>query len=82
MIPTRDGELPFFATLRGQLGAQGASTPVGTPGAPIAICLDKLSFYEHCLRAGIPAAPTATTVDELEGDRFVVKDRRGAGRVA
>lgn len=78
LIPTRDGELPFFALLREQLAAQGTHTTVGSPEA-IAVCRDKLRFYEHCLREGILAAPTATSVDDLEGDRFVVKDRRGAG---
>jgi carbamoyl-phosphate synthase large subunit len=78
LIPTRDGELPFFAALREQLAAQGTHTPVGDPEA-IGICLDKLRFHEHCLREGIPTAASSTTVDDLVGDRFVVKDRRGAG---
>ncbi len=78
VIPTRDGELPFFAELREQLAAQGTHAPVGSPEA-IAICRDKLRFHDHCRREGIAGALTATTVDDLEGDRFVVKDRRGAG---
>ncbi len=78
LIPTRDGELPFFAALREQLAAQGTHTPIGDPEA-IGVCLDKLCFHEHCVQEGLPTAPTATDVDDLVGDRFVVKDRRGAG---
>ncbi len=78
LIPTRDGELPFFAGLRDRLAGQGTYAPVGSPEA-IEVCLDKLSFYEHCRRESIPTAPTASTLDDLEGNRFVVKDRRGAG---
>jgi carbamoyl-phosphate synthase large subunit len=78
LIPTRDGELAFFATMRDQLAEQGTYTPVGTLQA-INVCLDKLSFHDHCLQEGIPTVPTSTTIDTLEGERFVVKDRRGAG---
>lgn len=78
LIPTRDGELPFLATLRDQLEDQGTYTPIGSPDA-VDVCLDKLSFHDHCLREGIPTVPTATTVDDLAESRFVVKDRRGAG---
>lgn len=78
LIPTRDGELPFFAALREQLAAQGTHASLGSSEA-ISTCLDKLRFHEHCLREGIPTASTATALEDLEGDRFVVKDRRGAG---
>jgi carbamoyl-phosphate synthase large subunit len=75
VVPTRDGELPFLASLRDELGAY---VPVGTPEA-VAVCLDKLRFHDHCHAQGIPTIPTATVLDELDGDRFVVKQRQGAG---
>ncbi|MCW3019092.1 MAG: carbamoyl-phosphate synthase [Solirubrobacterales bacterium] len=78
LIPTRDGELPFFAALREQLAAQGTHISLGSPEA-IAVCLDKLRFHEHCLREGISTVPTATALDQLDGELFVVKERCGAG---
>jgi carbamoyl-phosphate synthase large subunit len=78
VVPTRDGELAFVAELRDELAAAGTYAPVGSPDA-IEVCLDKLRFHDHCRAAQIPTAPTATNLDELDGDRFVVKQRRGAG---
>jgi carbamoyl-phosphate synthase large subunit len=75
VIPTRDGELAFFAALRDELTAY---VPIGSPEA-VATCLDKLRFYEHCRAHGIPTVSTASALDELDGERFVVKERRGAG---
>lgn len=75
LVPTRDGELAFFAALRGDLGAY---VPVGSPEA-VATCLDKLAFHEHCREHGLPSIPTATALDALDGDRFAVKERHGAG---
>jgi carbamoyl-phosphate synthase large subunit len=78
VIPTRDGELPLFADLREQLGERGAYVPIGAPEA-IDICLDKLRFHDHCRREGVPSVPTAAALDDLDGARFVVKERRGTG---
>jgi carbamoyl-phosphate synthase large subunit len=77
-IPTRDGELEFFARLRDELAARGTYVPIGSVDA-IQVCLDKLRFAEHCERAGIPVVPTATSIDEVDGAPLVVKPRRGAG---
>ena len=75
VIPTRDGELEFFASQRDELPAY---VPIGSPDA-VRTCLDKLAFAEHCRTHGIPAPATATKLDDLDGDAFVVKERRGAG---
>jgi carbamoyl-phosphate synthase large subunit len=77
-IPTRDGELEFFARLRDELAARGTYVPIGTVDA-VQTCLDKLCFAEHCERAGIPTPPTATTVEGVDADVLVVKERYGAG---
>jgi carbamoyl-phosphate synthase large subunit len=78
LIPTRDGELPFFAGLRVELAGQGTYTPVPSPEA-VDVCLDKLRFHEHCERVGLATAPTSTAIDNLSGERFVVKERFGMG---
>jgi len=78
LIPTRDGELAWFAERRERLAEAGTCVPVGNPDA-VATCLDKLAFHDHCRALGIPTPPTALGVEDLEGERFVVKRRRGAG---
>jgi carbamoyl-phosphate synthase large subunit len=78
LIPTRDGELAWLAALRERLAAAGTHVSVGGPEA-IEVCLDKLAFYEHCRGLGIPTPPTSQRLDDLAGERLVVKGRRGAG---
>lgn len=78
VVPTRDGELALFAAQREALAERGVFAPVGSPEA-VEACLDKLRFHDHCRRQGIPTAPTATALDDVEGERLVVKDRRGMG---
>lgn len=78
VVPTRDGELAFFAGLRDALGAQATHVAVGHPAA-VEVCLDKQAFHDHCVRHGIATAPTAASAGDLEAQRLVVKDRRGAG---
>src|SRR5262249_29680996 len=76
VIPTRDGELGWWAERREQLGSEGVHVLVSAPAA-IATCLDKLAFAEALQAAGEPAIPTATAP---AGDgSFVVKERFGAG---
>lgn len=78
LIPTRDGELLRYASLRDRLLAAGTFVPIGSP-ASIEASIDKVLTAQRCQDAGIPAIPTATAVDALETDRFVVKERFGAG---
>jgi carbamoyl-phosphate synthase large subunit len=78
VIPTRDGELALFADLRDELSARGAHTSIGDPES-VDTCLDKLRFHDHCIREGIPTAPTSATMADLDAERLVVKERRGAG---
>lgn len=78
VVPTRDGELCFFAGLRDALAAQGTHVAVGRPAA-VEVCLDKQAFHDHCVHHGIPTAPTAATAGMLDAQRLVVKERRGAG---
>ena len=46
---------------------------------PVSNCLDKLCFYQVCLQLEIPAIPTSVCIEDLPEDRFVVKERYGAG---
>ena len=46
VIPTRDGELPYFAAAREALAESGIRVMVSSPEA-IEVCVDKLAFYER-----------------------------------
>jgi len=79
VIPTRDGELPFFAKYRNRLAAAGIAVMVSPPEA-VALCRDKLMFYER-LGDEFPIIPTALSAEKVSvpDGTFVVKERFGAG---
>lgn len=78
VIPTRDGELPFFARYREALAGWGTSVMVA-PEEAVGICLDKLQFAAHLLAIGYPAIKTTEDLEQLPGRSFVVKERFGSG---
>ncbi|HUC91998.1 MAG TPA: NAD-dependent epimerase/dehydratase family protein [Paenibacillus sp.] len=81
IIPTRDGELAYYASLKSELEEKGIHVMVSDPAA-VDICMDKLAFYKWGKEAGVPVIPTAARVEELDGDTFVVKERNGAGSLS
>lgn len=78
VIPTRDGELLYFARNRHYLAGHGIWVLVSAPGA-VETCLDKLEFCRRLSRAGFPVIPTAERISEVNSDRLVVKERYGSG---
>lgn len=90
IIPTRDGELPFFAEHKGSLAALGVKTMVAGREA-LEVCLDKLLFFNCLQGSGFPAIPTAETLEAVEAaatgraektdkmETYVVKERFGSG---
>src|SRR5690554_3267439 len=54
VIPTRDGELLFFARNRDKFIRHGIKVMVSAPET-VEVCLDKLAFYRRLSRAGFPA---------------------------
>jgi carbamoyl-phosphate synthase large subunit len=79
IIPTRDGELEFFADLKETLRAAGISVMVSDTEA-VKICLDKWLFSTRGTELGFPVIPAALSLDGLSQYEFyVVKDRFGAG---
>jgi carbamoyl-phosphate synthase large subunit len=76
VIPTRDGELAFWATHAAAFAHDGIKIIVSDPEA-VAISVDKLRFARHGQSAGLPVIPTW---EQPQGaGRFVVKERQGAG---
>ncbi len=78
LVPTRDGELEYFALHGENLNRQGVA--VMAPGIEaVRTCLDKLAFSSVLGQRGFPVIPASSDLAEVEGDNLVVKERFGAG---
>jgi carbamoyl-phosphate synthase large subunit len=76
IIPTRDAELLFFAAHKKALAEAGIDVFVANEDA-VAFCYDKLRFYQE---AKLPwTIETALDIERLPAQKFVVKERFGAG---
>ena len=78
VIPTRDGELMFWAEHREHFAGAGIDVVVSPPET-IATTLDKRAFSDHGRRHGLPIVPVRDQVDPDDPGPFVVKERLGAG---
>lgn len=78
IIPTRDGELAFFAERRNALKEAGIHVMV-SGAQTIETCVDKLKFSERLIEKGYPAIPSYPTPEACPTDALVIKKRFGAG---
>jgi predicted ATP-grasp superfamily ATP-dependent carboligase/RimJ/RimL family protein N-acetyltransferase len=78
VIPTRDGELIFWASHQSRLAEEGINVLV-SPLSSVRVCVDKLAFYQFGLKHNLPFIPTAIDPDEIKAEFYVVKERYGAG---
>lgn len=78
IIPTRDGELPFFAANAHILKKNGISAMISSDST-VQCCLDKLSFFEVLNDLNYPVIKTASDIEEISCESYVVKERYGAG---
>lgn len=78
IVPSRDGELPFFAKHKQALQSNGIHVMVSEPKA-VEICLDKLTFYSFGVEKGFPVIATSLSIDGVSGSSYVVKERFGSG---
>jgi carbamoyl-phosphate synthase large subunit len=78
IIPSRDGELIYFAENKEKLEENGIKVMISSYDA-ITICLDKLTFYEKLSTMGFPVIQTTEDVHLLQSNAIVVKERFGAG---
>jgi carbamoyl-phosphate synthase large subunit len=83
IVPTRDGELHWFAERKHELERAGIAVMVPDSEA-VQTCLDKLKFAEVLAAKGFPAIPTYSIVpaDAQHDSRWVVKERFGAGALS
>ncbi len=78
IIPTRDGELLYFAERRDELRKNGISVMISNPDG-VRACVDKLAFYENLKAPDFRVIPTAAEISRIEADAYVAKERYGAG---
>lgn len=81
IIPTRDGELGYFAKFKEHLLSNGIYVMVSEFDA-VNTCLDKLRFYEESYKNGLPIIPTfdsPSSINDSNITRWVVKEQYGAG---
>ncbi len=79
VVPTRDGELAFWANHADQLKKIGIEVMISSAHA-LEVCLDKLSLCRDW-EANLPIQPieTAVRADDIEASKLVVKERYGSG---
>lgn len=78
IIPSRDGELMFFAQYKDILQKNNISVMVSNKES-IQYCIDKLLFYEYGKKLNYPVIKTSRTIELLDSHLFVVKEQFGAG---
>jgi carbamoyl-phosphate synthase large subunit len=78
IIPSRDGELLYFAEKKEKLKEFGIHVMISTPAA-VTATVDKLEFYRALIEKGFPVISATEQIGELETNRYVVKERFGAG---
>lgn len=78
IIPSRDGELLYYAQHKPMLASRGIAVMVSEADA-INKCLDKQLFYHTLAKQGFPAIVTSQDSKDIDAQQFVVKERYGAG---
>lgn len=78
VLPTRDGELIFWAKHAKTFEDNGIHVII-SPQDAIAKCIDKLAFAEFGSANALPVISTSDDVEVLTANRYVVKERFGAG---
>lgn len=78
IIPSRDGELGFFAENKDVFEQNGIRIMISSFEC-VNTCLDKLLFSQRANALGFPAIKTVEDVNKLTADALVVKERFGAG---
>ena len=78
VLPTRDGEMLFWASHAERLRHEGVQVIMAEP-EPLQLCLDKLAFAHFGAAHGLPFIPASDHFGDVLCDFLVVKERFGAG---
>jgi len=75
IIPSRDDELEFFSIYRSVFSKEGIHVMISSSNS-VMNCIDKLKFSNIKY---LPIIPSSLSIDDLNCEKFVVKERFGAG---
>lgn len=78
IIPTRDGELLFWAKYKRELAGNKIRVMLSDYDV-VQFCIDKLLFFKKCKKLGYNAVPTYAELEKVKSNGVVVKERFGAG---
>jgi carbamoyl-phosphate synthase large subunit len=78
IIPTRDGELMYWARYQARFAEENIHVVVAEPNS-IEVCLDKLAFAHFGPTNGLPFIPAGKHPNEIGEGPYVVKEQYGAG---
>ena len=78
IMPTRDGELSFWASQRNILNSMGVHTAVSAPES-VNRCIDKLEFAKWASDNQFPVIPALNRLDAIDSETVVLKERFGSG---
>lgn len=78
VLPTRDGELKYWAQMADPLARHGISVLISNFAA-INFCEDKLTFSQQLLSQQLRAIPSYLEAENLPTKRLVIKERRSSG---
>lgn len=78
VLPTRDGELVFWARHKARFASEGIAVLV-SPEESVRRCLDKLDFARFGQERGLPFIPAYEGLEDAGPGPYAVKERFGAG---
>ena len=78
VLPTRDGELAFWARHKARFAEAGIAVLV-SPEDSVTRCLDKLDFARFGEERGLPFIPAFEGLEDAGSPPYAVKERFGAG---
>ena len=78
IIPTRDGELLFWARHRTKFLDAGINVVVSSVSS-VRVCFDKLAFAQFGTANGLPFIPSGLHPKDVGLGPYVIKERYGAG---
>lgn len=78
IIPSRDGELQFWSSIKDELSKSGINVMVSSSKG-VETCIDKLLFSQKLINKDFPAIPSSSSVHDIQTLNVVAKERYGAG---
>lgn len=78
ILPTRDGELMFWSKNQNFFESAGVSVIISKPDSVLR-CIDKLAFAKFGQEMSLPFIQTSKCIDDLNCNKYVVKERFGSG---